>query len=171
MSSNQVQRVRNRQRLGRAIWDPFVDTLHLEMDRHLSDLDSIVTRYLGDTDTQPRLPSCSTDIQERNDAYEVHVDMPGVKKEDIDLNITDKVLSISGERKYERETKSDEAADFQYYHQERFQGKFSRVVTLPDNIDEDLTKVSASYNDGVLNIVIPKQKVNTKQQSHKINIT
>jgi HSP20 family protein len=84
-------------------------------------------------------------------AYHIDVDLPGVKKEDIKVDVKDGVLTISGERKFKNETKEED-----YYKIETSFGKFSRTFTLPD--DADIEHIEASSQDGVLEVVIPKLK-------------
>jgi HSP20 family protein len=79
----------------------------------------------------------SYDIKETKDHYLVTFDMPGVKKEDISIEVKDNQLSIRGERRHERSF-----------------GKFERTFALPSNVDTE--KVEANYEDGVLNVALPK---------------
>jgi HSP20 family protein len=89
------------------------------------------------------------DIEEQEDAYKVMVELPGVSKNDISINLKDNVLTITGEKKPAKKT------DQQKIHQsERVYGKFQRCFRLPDLVDQE--KVSAEFDNGVLNIVIPK---------------
>ena len=87
--------------------------------------------------------------REDDKAYYVEVDLPGIKKEDIDINVEDNVLTISGERKVKEETKEED-----YYKVESRYGKFSRSFTLPEKVDVD--NIHAESKDGVLEVVIPK---------------
>ena len=84
-------------------------------------------------------------------AYHVDVDLPGVKKEDIKVDLNKGVLTISGERKTKEEVKQED-----YYKIETYFGKFSRSFTLPDNVD--IENIEAKSDNGVLEIVIPKLK-------------
>jgi HSP20 family protein len=84
------------------------------------------------------------DVTEDNDNLYVHAEIPGVDKKDIKLNVSGDVLTISGEKKTEKN----------YYRVERNYGSFSRSFTLPAEIVVD--KISAEYTDGVLNITLPK---------------
>lgn len=84
-------------------------------------------------------------------AYHVELDLPGIKKEDIEITTEDNVLTISGERKIKDEIKEDD-----YYKVESAYGKFSRSFTLPENIDVE--NIHAESKDGVLEVVIPKLK-------------
>jgi len=87
------------------------------------------------------------DMSEDKDNIYVRWELPGMKKEDIELSLHDGVLTISGERKQEK--KGEEG-----YKNERFFGRFQRSVTLPASVDGN--KVKATYQDGVLKVVLPK---------------
>jgi len=90
--------------------------------------------------------------RETEDAYFVEVDLPGIKKDDISIDIKDNILTISGERKAHDEVKEEN-----YYKIESKFGKFSKSFTLPKDVDTD--KIGAKNLNGVLEIKIPKQKV------------
>ncbi|MFM6928464.1 MAG: Hsp20/alpha crystallin family protein [Bdellovibrio sp.] len=92
-------------------------------------------------------PNC--DINEHKDHYFVSVDLPGVKKDDLKIEVHENQLNISGERQYE--TKADSET---MLHQEKVYGKFERTFTLPTSINTD--KIEAHYENGVLNIALPK---------------
>jgi HSP20 family protein len=81
----------------------------------------------------------------------VKAEIPEMKKEDIKINVHEDVLTISGERKYEKEEKGKK-----YHRVERAYGSFMRSFTLPE--DADGTKVSAEYKDGVLKVHLPKSE-------------
>jgi HSP20 family protein len=89
------------------------------------------------------------DAFEDKDKYVVSVEIPGMKKEDINVTVHDGVLTVSGERNSEKDVK-----DGTVHRTERFYGKFSRSVSLPSAVKAD--KVAASYRDGVLTVEIPK---------------
>ena len=84
-------------------------------------------------------------------AYHVELDLPGIKKEDIEITTEDNILTISGERKFKDEVKEDE-----YYKIESVYGKFSRSFTLPEKVDVE--NIHAESKDGVLEVIIPKLK-------------
>ncbi len=84
-------------------------------------------------------------------AFHIDVDLPGVKKEDIKIDVTGNILTMSGERHHKREIKKED-----YNRIETSFGKFERSFTLPENIDTE--NITASNKDGVLEVVIPKQK-------------
>lgn len=89
------------------------------------------------------------DLFDEKEHLTVKVELPGLKKEDIELSLHDGVLTVSGERKNEREQKDGET-----FRSERYFGRFQRSVTLPTAVDAN--KVSAAYKDGVLTVTLPK---------------
>ncbi|MDI3514475.1 MAG: hypothetical protein PWP40_1704 [Rhodocyclaceae bacterium] len=96
-------------------------------------------------------PQMRVDVKENTDGYEVHAELPGMKKEDIHVHIDGPVVSISAERKQEKEAKEGEKV----LRTERYFGKVSRSFQLGQEIDE--AKASAKFNDGVLELVLPKK--------------
>lgn len=91
------------------------------------------------------------DLVEEKDIYLVKADIPGLKKEELDIKVEGKILSIKGERKQEKETKEKN-----FYAAERFYGAFSRTIELPTDVKAE--EVKASYKDGVLEITLPKSE-------------
>jgi HSP20 family protein len=103
------------------------------------------------------------DVYEGKDSFVVKAELPGMKKEDIEVSLHDGSLSISGERK--TETKHEDA---EVYRAERFFGRFQRTVTLPTAVAAD--KVKAAYKDGVLTITLPKtEEAKPKQIDVSVN--
>ncbi|NMG76349.1 Hsp20/alpha crystallin family protein [Aromatoleum diolicum] len=96
-------------------------------------------------------PQMRVDVKEDSDAYQVHAELPGIKKEDIHVHIDGPVVSISAERKQEKEIKEGERV----LRTERYFGKVSRSFQLGQEIDE--AKSSAKFNDGVLELSLPKK--------------
>ena len=103
----------------------------------------------------------SVNTRESQDSYHIEVDLPGIKKDDVDINIEDNILTISGKREIKNEQKEEN-----YYKIESSYGTFSRSFTLPQKIDT--TKIEGEFTDGVLEVVIPKQ--NILEESKKIEI-
>ena len=93
------------------------------------------------------VPSVNT--REGEFAYHLDIDLPGIKKEDIQIDLKENTLTVTGERNFKEETKEED-----YYRVETRFGKFSRTFTLPD--DADTENIDASTTDGVLEVVIPK---------------
>lgn len=100
--------------------------------------------------------SPSVDIEENEEMYMVSADLPGIKKDEIKIDVTGNTLRVSGERR--REIKEEG-----YY--ERSSGRFSRSFTLPEAVDSK--KIEANFEDGVLRIVLPKSEV---KGAHEIKI-
>jgi len=89
------------------------------------------------------------DVSETTEELLIKVDLPDVKKEDINVSVDEGVLIIQGEKKQEREESGKK-----YHRHERYYGNFSRSFTLPSYINE--SKIEASFKNGVLNLHIPK---------------
>lgn len=89
------------------------------------------------------------DIVEEADQIVMTAELPGVKKDNIAVDVNGRVLTVKGERSSEDEVKEDN-----YYRRERSYGKFERSFTLPDDTDSE--KIEAAYKDGVLTLNIPK---------------
>ncbi len=103
------------------------------------------------------LYSPEIELKEENDQYVLKADLPGLNKDEIQLNFTGNVLEIKGERKEETERKEKG-----FYHSERRYGSFARVVEFPTEVQTD--KAKASYKDGVLELVIPKSEASKPKQ-------
>jgi len=91
------------------------------------------------------------DVVEDEKAFEIHVAVPGVNKEDFKLDLNDNFLTVSGERKFLKEKKENN-----FHSIETQYGTFSRSFSLPENVDA--TKISAKYNNGILEITVPKDE-------------
>ncbi len=91
------------------------------------------------------------DIEETKDEILVKAELPGMRKEDVKIQINNDVLSITGERKREEETR-----DKTFHRIERAYGKFQRMIRLPAEVDP--AKVKATYENGVLTIKLPKSE-------------
>lgn len=89
------------------------------------------------------------DLAETENAYLVHVDLPGLNKDDLEINFHEGVLSISGERNAETQDENTK-----YVRVERSYGRFYRAFTLPQMVKAD--EIEASFENGVLNITVPK---------------
>src|SRR5438045_2116675 len=105
----------------------------------------------------------SLDLHEDKDNLVVKVELPGMKKEDIEVSLHDGALSIFGERK--NENKFDGA---EIFRSERFFGRFQRTVTLPSAVAPD--QIKAQYKDGVLTVTLPKaEEAKPKQIDVQVN--
>ncbi|MFQ6615328.1 MAG: Hsp20/alpha crystallin family protein [Fidelibacterota bacterium] len=92
------------------------------------------------------------DVIEKDNAYEVHVEAPRMKKSDFKVTVHDGLLTVSGEKKVE-----DSKEGKHYTHRESAYGRFSRSFRLPEDVVDD-KNVKAAYKDGVLTITVPRTK-------------
>jgi len=90
------------------------------------------------------------DVAEDNEAMTVTAELPGLKREDVKIKVREGILTLSGEKKFSEEQKKDN-----YYRVERSYGSFARSFTLPNTVDSE--KISASMQDGILRLRIPKK--------------
>jgi HSP20 family protein len=104
------------------------------------------------------------DLHENDNSYTVKAEIPGVKKEDIDVTVQDGVLTINAESRYEHEDKKDGRV----IRQERRYGKYVRSIRLGKDIDEE--KVKANYKDGVLELKLPKVE-EVKPKKISVNVS
>jgi HSP20 family protein len=95
-------------------------------------------------------PTIPIEVQELDNAFLVTAELPGVKKEDIDLSITGSQVTLSAEAKHEKM-----ASGAREWCNERWYGKFSRTIRLPQEIEEQAA--DASYSDGLLHLTLPKK--------------
>uniref|UniRef100_A0A7V6CEG7 Hsp20/alpha crystallin family protein n=1 Tax=Thermodesulfobacterium geofontis TaxID=1295609 RepID=A0A7V6CEG7_9BACT len=102
------------------------------------------------------------DVSETDNEIIVKVDVPGVNPEDIEISLSDNVLVIKGEKKKEEEEKKEN-----FYRMERYYGNFVRSIQLPCDIEEE--KISATYKNGVLKVVLPK-KPEEKKKVIKVSV-
>ncbi|MBS3759044.1 MAG: Hsp20/alpha crystallin family protein [Desulfobacterales bacterium] len=131
-------------------WDPWT-TLPSLQDRinRLFD-DAFPSRPAGREDEMSLFDWRPTvDTYEEGDNIVIKAELPGVKKEDVSIDVKDSVLTLKGERKHEENIEEDN-----YYRKESAYGKFQRAFTLPDAVDPN--KIEASYKDGVLKVTVPK---------------
>ncbi|MSP37552.1 MAG: Hsp20/alpha crystallin family protein [Deltaproteobacteria bacterium] len=129
-------------------WEPFdgMNRLHSRIN-DLFDVNFGRARALPSETAGNWLPP--VDILESKDAYLIRAELPGMKKEDFNLEVNDGTLTLSGERK--AEARSDGVA---YNRNERVNGKFARSFYLPRTVKQD--GIQASYQDGILEIQVPK---------------
>ena len=102
------------------------------------------------------------DVYEDKDNLIVKAELPGMKREEIDISFHDGTLTISGERKYEQKNQ-----DAETYRAERFFGKFHRTLALPKPVQSD--KATATYKDGILTVTLPKTE-EAKPKQIQVNV-
>lgn len=125
------------------------------------EVDDVVSKFVRNGGSWlPGIAGPSVDLVESDNEIEVHADLPGLKPEEIDIQVSGTTLTIRGERKEEKEEKGKT-----YHRVERRTGEFSRSITLPCDVQE--SKVDAQYADGVLTIKLPKSPA---ARTHKVKV-
>ena len=132
-----------------------------EISRLEDTFDKFVDRFFSDFfpkrwEGEDRLPDVewipAVDLVEKEDHFILRTEIPGIKKDDIDISITDDTVTIKGEMKKEKEEKGNT-----YYLAERIYGSFGRCVRIPKTVNPE--KAQATLKDGVLEIKLPKKEV------------
>jgi HSP20 family protein len=126
-----------------ARWDPF---------RELSPLTRIFEDFLGERRPPSAAPAPAVDIAETDDGYELSAEIPGVRRDELAIEVHDGVLTLRGEKLRSR---SAEDGGRRRHWMERSYGPFTRSFRLPADAQAD--QVSASFEDGVLEVRIPKR--------------
>ncbi|HEY3415847.1 MAG TPA: Hsp20/alpha crystallin family protein [Armatimonadota bacterium] len=136
-------------------WDPFADMAHLR-DQVNKVFEQSLTRS-GREPVSTQFWAPAVDIEETDEALIFRAELPGMKVEQIDIQLTGDTLSIKGERKFEREEKGK-----QFVRIERAYGAFQRSFTLGLPVKQD--GVRAAYREGILEITLPKaEEIKPKQ--------
>ena len=139
-------------------WSPSreLDTLPSDFDRLFDAF--FQARPLNGNAARRWIPAM--DLVETADELVLRADLPGMKEDDVEIEIKDGVLNVSGERRSEHEDKNEG-----YYRVERSFGSFSRSLSLPDGIDAE--QVKANFEDGVLEVHVPKP---AETKPHRVQI-
>jgi HSP20 family protein len=132
-------------------WNPWrdYDLLQREMNRVLEDWSGRSGEKAKDLCTTDWVPN--VDIYEDKEAIVVTAELPGMTEKEVKVQVEERVLTLSGEKKFENEKKRDS-----YHRIESYYGCFSRSFTLPPNVDRD--KIAARMDNGVLHVVLPKKE-------------
>ena len=141
-------------------YDPFRDlrTLQEEVNRLFS---TNLTRAFGDEGIARGAWAPSVDIYENKDQIVLEAELPGMKQEDFDLSIENNVITLRGERKFEKTDETDN-----YHRVERSYGSFTRSFTLPHTVSAE--GATAEYNNGVLRVTLPKRE---ETKARRIQVT
>ena len=102
---------------------------------------------------RPQMPAMRTDVRETETGYELAIDLPGIKKENVQAQLHDGVLTVSATTQSEAEDKDEKG---KYLHRERFSGSYSRSFYVGDAVTEE--DIRARFADGVLRLDIPKKE-------------
>lgn len=143
--------------------DPFFRTFQDRFNRLFSEGFGTLMEPLMEENWAIKTWAPKCDIFETDTEIVVKVELPDVKKEDIDVGIENNMLTIRGERKFEEETRREN-----YHRVERSYGEFRRSFTLPQFADPE--KVAAGYKDGILRVTIAKKEEVKPRQSRQIEI-
>ncbi len=143
-------------------WEPVreLNTIQNEMNR-------LFNTFFEPSEAQGGAPAPTRrwlpamDLVESGDEFVLRADLPGLSENDVNIELEDSVLTISGERKSEHEQRKEG-----YYRLERASGSFSRSLTLPEGVDPE--KVQASFDRGVLEVRIPKPE---QRKPRKVTIS
>jgi HSP20 family protein len=133
-------------------WDPIreIDSLQGEMNRLFSSFfETPATRGGGNGSATARRWIPAMDLIETGEHFVLKADLPGIDEGDVNIEVENNVLTVSGERKTAHEEKHEG-----YYRLERATGAFSRSLTLPEGIDPE--NVTATFDNGVLEVRVPK---------------
>jgi HSP20 family protein len=132
-------------------WEPYRRTLSpfgnwFDMT---SRMNQMLDNIFGEDDGDKTVWGPSVDVVENDDSYQIMAELPGIKMDDVKINLADDVLTVKGEKKNEvSESKRS------FYRVERCYGRFQRSFTLPSSVDAE--KVKANLDNGVLTITLPK---------------
>jgi HSP20 family protein len=137
-------------------WEPMRELTSLQ-----GEMNRLFNTFFEDNGGSNRRWAPAMDLADAGDHLVLKADLPGLSEDDVRIEIQDRHLTVSGERKAEHEEKREG-----YYRMERAYGSFSRSVTLPDGIDAD--KIDASFDKGVLEVRIPKPE---ERKPHRVEIT
>lgn len=122
---------------------------------------SVFNDFFPETASDSRFFSPRVDIVEKDNQFEVHASLPGMKKEEIKIDLKKDLLTISGERKFQNEQK-----EAKYHLVESHYGSFSRSFNLPETVSKE--NIQAEFKDGILTLVLPKTE--PKDNSVKIEV-
>jgi HSP20 family protein len=144
-------------------WDPFVGlgTIERDMDRLWS---RMFVPPAKERRVQTGIFAPTTDVLTHGDDMVVRVELPGVSEKDIDITVTDDILTITGKREEQMET-TDQGG---YLVRESFRGSFERSMSLPAGIDA--STIVAKYEDGVLEVVVPKAAAMHERRTRHIEL-
>jgi HSP20 family protein len=145
-------------------FDPFreLNQLQANLNRVFPGFTTENTNRIGNelTTTGNFIPA--VDVLEDEHNFMLKVEVPGIDQKDLNIEVENYTLTVSGERKFEKEVKEEN-----FHRIERRYGNFSRSFTLPNSVETD--KISADYNNGVLSVVLPK-RAEAKPKQIKVQV-
>ncbi|HTL46711.1 MAG TPA: Hsp20/alpha crystallin family protein [Verrucomicrobiae bacterium] len=143
---------------GNGMEDPFADmqSVQQNMQQFFNQFNQRWNQMAKSSSFQP-----DTDLQDKGDAFVATLDLPGMQKDQIKIDVTEDTLTVSGERQSDNQEKNKQG----YYSMERTFGSFRRSMSLPEKVVPD--NVTAKYDNGVLEIKLPKLTPQKEQQKTK----
>jgi len=149
-------------------WRPFQDLKHWEpfgeVDTFRKEMDSLFERFISgfgrDTNGLAFVPSAEMD--ETDTEFHLKLEVPGMSADDLEIEVTDAAVAITGERKSETKSEEGDTLRSEFYY-----GKFERYVPLPSQIQRD--NVTAEYKDGILTLKLPKSE-EQKEKAVKVKV-
>jgi HSP20 family protein len=145
-------------------WRPF-ESFRREVDRMFDDFMSGFGRFPPRSVAREELPfvtSPPVDVVEKEDAFQITAELPGMDEKDVEVKCTDSTLTIKGEKKIEKEEKKTD-----YYVSERRFGSFQRSFRIPETVDAG--KIDAAFKHGVLTLTLPKA-AEAQKRERKIEV-
>ncbi len=136
-------------------WDPFQQIAELQRE-----LDRTFRRATPDGDGRQAGWMPAVDVEQTDDSIVLRMDLPGMRREDVSIEVKNQTLIVSGERQQEREEKHEG-----YYNRERVFGRFTRTFMLPEGVTPD--DIEATFRDGVLTVRLPRPR---EEQPRSIEI-
>jgi len=143
-------------------WDEF-ERLEKEFERIRKRMEALARKEFAPLRAGEFFREFPIDIKEKNDELVIEAEIPGMKKENIEINLTENTLSIRAEKKKKKEEKEEG-----YLHRERSYFGFKRSLTLPVAVIPE--KAKASYEDGILRIRVPKKEKKKEEVGMKVKI-
>jgi len=148
------------------VWKPFRDWVPFDFEQMRREMDRLWDSFFErgirrkSEEVSDWFPSL--DVSETKNDLVIKAEVPGMEPKDIDISLSDGVLTIKGEKKQEREEKEED-----YHLIERSYGSFARSIQLPKGVQSD--KIQATYKNGVLKVVLPKSE-EAKKKEIKIKV-
>ena len=145
-----------------SLWNSWISPFD-ELKQMQRDIDQLFERRTVPTGNNNALWRPTCDIRETEKEFLVHAELPGVKKEDISIEVHDGVLTITGEKKLEKKEDNEK-----FHRTERSYGKFVRSMMVPDGTKQE--QIQAKFENGVLELSFPKPALPAKPEPKKITI-
>ncbi len=125
---------------------------------------SLLDKFFNDSMTKSGMSSFvpKVDVIEDEKAFELHIEVPGMEKEDFKIELNDGSLTVSGERKFKSEQNEKN-----FHSVETRYGSFSRTFVIPDNVEAN--KIDAKYKNGILELTLPKDEKKALKTSIKVS--